>query len=83
MFLREGRIEIVLRQGERCGQHLKTAILLGLAVRRQCHFESKCQIGLCVMLVFTSTLTLAVMVVLCRGCHVLVSCCTEKSLHPS
>ena len=82
MFLRVGHIEIVFRQDERCGQHRKTAVLLVLVVRRRCHFEASAT-TVCVMLVFTLTLILAVMVALCRARHVLVSCCTEKSLHPS
>ena len=80
MFLREGRIEIIFRQDERCGR--KTAALLVLAVRRRCHFEASAR-TVCVTLVFTLKPILAVMVVLRRGCHVLVGCCTEKSLHPS
>ena len=63
MFLREGRIEIVFRRDERCGQHRKTAVLLFLAVRRRCHFEASAR-TVCVMLDFTLTLILAVMVAL-------------------
>ena len=69
MFLREGRIEIVFRQDDRCGQHRQTTVLLVLAVRRRCRFKASAR-TFCVMLVFTLTLILAVMVVLRRGCHV-------------
>ena len=63
-FLREGRSEIVFRQDQSCGQNLITAVLLGLLVAgRRCHLRSKCQSGVCVMLVFMSTPTLAVTVV--------------------
>ena len=82
MFFREGRIEIVFRQDERCGRHRKTVVLLFLSVRRRCRFEASAR-TVCGMLFFTLTPILAVMVPLYRGRHVLVSCCTEKSLHPS
>ena len=65
-------IGLVFRQDDRCGQHLKTAVQLVLAVRRPCHFEASAR-SVCVMLVFTLTLTLAEMVVLACGWHLYVT----------
>ena len=69
MFFREGRIEVVFRQDESCGQHLNSAVLL----RRRCQLGSN-------WLVFTLTVTLALTVVLCCGWHVIVTVAREMVL---
>ena len=66
MHLCEGRIQTGL------------LFLLVLTERRRCHFEASAR-SVCVMLVFILTPTLAVMVVLNRSCHVLVTCGRERN----